>query len=125
MGTPRTHERTLMALVVWFGVSLVVASHGLRRWVEQEGAPRVHHAARAIRAEELSPAPRGIRPPWREPLIPELRRRKGRPNRRMSAEAGPDGVGIHSAPSHSPSTHGRSATRLPPRQTVRTWLTPA
>jgi hypothetical protein len=128
MGTPRSHERTLLALLASFGVSLVAASHGMRHWVEHGGALVAARAVRPASAVEQAPAPRGIRPPWREPLVPEMRRRKGRPQRKMTADAGWSTVrsfSIQSTPSHSASAHGRSATSRPSRQTLRMWLTPA
>jgi hypothetical protein len=84
METTRSHERVLLALLAWFGVCLVAASHGLRRWVEHGGALVSARAVRPARALEQAPVPRGIRPPWREPAVPEMRRQKGRPKRRMT-----------------------------------------
>jgi hypothetical protein len=128
MGTARSHERTLLVLLTSFGVSLVAASHGLRHWVEHGGALMATRSVRPASAVEPAPAPRGIRPPWREPLVPEMRRRKGRPQRRMTADVARPAMHerpLQRMPSHSASAQGRSATSRPSRQTVRTWLTPA
>lgn len=44
-----------------------------------------------------SPGPRGIRPPWREPAIPELRRRPDARERKFTADASPRGENTKAA----------------------------
>lgn len=58
---------------------------------ERPTAPRLEPASSGTSLPSGGPAtdprPRGIRPPWREHWIPELRRAPGKPPRKLTAEA--------------------------------------